>query len=1026
MKTARVKTMVAGSFACAFAAAAHAASLYVNADFGDDDRYDGKSPTVVSETIGPKGTLMGALSLAKDGDTVYAAAGVYSNGVYEANGLRYRAHVSGGITLVGEGPDKTFIVGAKDPTGDGYGCGPNAVACVWLEYTAATGKGGIIKGFSVSGGRSSKTGEGSGAGGIHGDSWYNLAVDCVISNNYNIYRGGGVRSISCARCVFAGGNIAKDVPRSGSGYNVNYFINCVFWPGEAGVYSPGMTVCFYNCTGINNTFYSNNDRYVWCYNCIVYGSEMSHRYYNCLLSGEPATGAVADEATRTGVTFDLDENYVPKAGSIAINGATNDYYEAAISAFWNVAALDKEHDVRGLPRRMGAAIDIGACEFDWYGVYAADLATHNVTVTNATTGVAETADKKVLVPVANEIGVVWAAPTGAQSTEIDYFFTAKVTGGATLTVERGGTVLVTATAADGEKTWSFKGTGDQAIVFKVAGADGAAELSGLSNSTLIKIADAQGGVSVSGAAVGEMEIWTGQPAVTITISRNYTTKKLCTGLMVNGEFFSFTGEDADTVFTKTVAAYDPDLTVEAVYAERNTWYVDAAALNDNGDGRTPYRAKKTLQAAMEIEDLDLYDTVRVAPGVYNEGKYEVLDGDNNVTARYRVRLKDGIILEGAGAGKTFIVGESDATGTQGCGPGAMRCVKMPQGDVGSVLKAVTVCGGRSISSTATGGGINGFGSKDYVVDCVISNNAAWRGGGVNGNCRLVRCRFMGNIALNSGVTAGYNVVGCWNCDFATSQLVYTPDYRNAGFYNCTFANDPWTTSNDGFFVYLRNCIVKSSLIRAHGKYESCLVAGSTANAYSCDERTKEVTKEELALDANGIPQAGSVAIDYGSNTLYTASLPSNHWAFAQMEFDVDGRGTQRIYNGAVDVGAHERDWREVYARKLSSSSRLAVEEATPGVTNAVDGVVLTAPASSVALVWKGNVAGRGVLSAVVTGEGTLTVTVDGTVVAQGSGGVYPFALPAGTAHVGISFAGSGSARLQSFEGPVKGMSIILH
>ena len=133
------RAMTAGMFLFSSMATALAGSLYVNADFGDDDKYDGSSPTVVSATVGPKGTLMGALSLAQNGDTVYAAAGMYTNGVYTTSGgIRYRAHVTGGVTLVGEGPDKTFIVGEKDPAGDGNGCGANAVCCVYLEYDSTT------------------------------------------------------------------------------------------------------------------------------------------------------------------------------------------------------------------------------------------------------------------------------------------------------------------------------------------------------------------------------------------------------------------------------------------------------------------------------------------------------------------------------------------------------------------------------------------------------------------------------------------------------------------------------------------------------------------------------------------------------------------------------------------------------------------------------------------------------------------------------------------------------------------------
>ena len=1025
MKGLMIKNAIAATlvFACTLVASA-AVNRYVNADIGDDDKYDGSSPTVVSDTEGPKKTLMGALSRAKDGDTVYAAAGVYSNGVYEADGYRYRAHVTGGVTLVGEGPDKTFIVGAKDlEAGHAEGCGPNAVACVYLEYTAASKKGGIIQGFSVSGGRSCASSSGR-AVGIAGNSAWNLAVDCVISNNYNVYRGGGVSSISCARCVFAGNNRAGNVPGSGTAHGPQGFINCVFYPGEAGMYNSDGGWSFFNCT-IGCSFYTSRaGSEVTCKNCVIYQNHSTHHYYNCLLLKHVSGTAEPDCRDVTADELKLDANYVPQAGSIAIGGCTNDYYTAALSTFWNVAALDKEHDVVGSPRQMGGEIDIGAGEYDWRKPFAADLAARNVTVTDVTPNVVETTEKKVSVPAAGSMTVVWTASAAHKAEELDYLFTAKVTDGATLTVTRGGATLVTATTADGEKTWTFKGTGDQELVFAVTGEDGAAELSGFSNSTLVTIADGQDGVTITGAAKGENELVAGQ---TITLARNYTTKKLCMGVNVNGEFFSFTGADADAVYTKTIAAGDADLVIQAVYAEHNTWYVDASAEDDSADGRTPYRPKKTLQAAMEIEGLESGDTVFAAAGRYDEGQYDVMNGET-LKARYRVALKDGIVLEGAGADKTFIVGRIDTTvaeGQKGCGPNGIRGVKMPGGSIGSVLKGVTVCEGRTLNGSDysnIGGGLNGFGNNDYVVDCVISNNAAYRGGGAQGG-RYVNCLFVDNLCVNTGANGGYDLAVCWNCRFV-GQGVYAPDLRNATFYNCTSDTSIWSSSGEGYYVYFYNCLFKTG-IQTMGRYRSCLLTGTLAGAFEVDDRTKQVTSDELALGANDVPQSGSVAIDYGSNTVYEASLPTTHWAYDRLGFVRDVAGSQRVYNAAIDVGACEYDWRGDYARKLSGGRRLSVVAATPGVTNAVDGVVLTPEASAVTLSWDGKVAGRATLATTVSGEGALTVMANGVAVAPDAEGSYAFDLPEGLTKIDVSFAGTGSARLVSFDGPKAGLLLLV-
>ena len=63
------KQKIAIALAVAGMLGAQAGNYYVNADLGDD-KYDGSSPTVISDIQGPKATLIGALTNAVDGDTV--------------------------------------------------------------------------------------------------------------------------------------------------------------------------------------------------------------------------------------------------------------------------------------------------------------------------------------------------------------------------------------------------------------------------------------------------------------------------------------------------------------------------------------------------------------------------------------------------------------------------------------------------------------------------------------------------------------------------------------------------------------------------------------------------------------------------------------------------------------------------------------------------------------------------------------------------------------------------------------------
>ena len=1016
------KLVVAGAFALAGAFAVHAKNYYVNAESGDD-RYDGSSPVVISETAGPKGTLLGALTNAVKGDVVYAAAGVYSNGVYEVSGgHRYRAYITGGVKLVGEGPDKTFIVGAKDSNGNAEGCGSAAVACVRME-TNGNG-GGVIRGFSISGGRSQNAYNET-AVGVAGNSYTeHLVVDCVFSNNYNVGRGAAVGGAVCSRCVFGKDNTAVSAANSGVSYNARYFINCIF-DSTSKIYVTGGSTYLYNCTGINNLMYVNSPYRFYCYNCIVDKSTGTHNYFNCLLKGAAAEGAEVGNTTITNIgdKIHLDEDSCPKPDSIAIDAGIEIERQQDIFREWTgdkLAELEKNLDVFGRPRRMGAAMDVGAVEYDWYAVYASVLSSRNLVVTDATSGVT-VAGVKVVVPTANELSVLWKVPARAGTKELDFNFTAKVTGGATLTVTRLGVTLVSATAQDGEKVYSFKASGEQDLVFTVTGENGNVELSAFANSTLVRVTDG-GGLMIDGLIVGEKELIAGDEELRVTVGRDFNAKLLCSGILINGELFSFTGETADKVYTATVAPGDGHLIIEAVYPEYNTWYVDAEALDDSADGRAPYRAKKTLQAAMEIATLASGDIVHAAAGRYDSGKYETVDAEGKVTSRYRVRVPDGVLLEGEGADKTFIVGKIDEKGTKGCGAESVRGVALGGGN--AVIKGFTVCEGRTLSvansNSNIGGGING--GDCYVIDCVISNNAAYRGGGVYGG-KYIRCRFVENDCYSTASSDGYNIRELLDCFL--SGGVYAVDY-NLNCCNSTFKGGQrlWTTGAKN--INLINCIVHfdaSVTGVQYAKYFNTLTTRSLSDALSKDANSKQVSAEELALDENGVPMKGSVAIDYGDNALYEEKLPKSHWAFKHMGLGADLGGSQRVYNGRIDVGAHEYDWRGDYADKLCSDRKFSVDSATPGVTNAVDGIVLSSEENKVSFIWRGRGAGRAKLTAALEGEGELTVTVGDVSVLPDSGGVYSFDLPAGDSRINVSFTGGGSAKLLAFEGPVYGTVI---
>ena len=220
------------------------------------------------------------------------------------------------------------------------------------------------------------------------------------------------------------------------------------------------------------------------------------------------------------------------------------------------------------------------------------------------------------------------------------------------------------------------------------------------------------------------------------------------------------------------------------------WHVDVARPDDSGDGTGWGTAKRTIQAAVDLADTG--DTVLVAPGIYGEGTRVTPGGRllNRVVATKEITLKSR-----DGAEKTVILGARDPSDTafEGCGSNAVRCVFMDRG----ALKGFTLAGGATGSENKEdlnnrGGGLYSPSKQGLplVYDCVVSNNAAIRGGGAYGGA-FHRCRITRNRAKQNG--AGVrdsklsNCLVVFNEGPGASFCYASPGWRDNGLFNCTVA-----------------------------------------------------------------------------------------------------------------------------------------------------------------------------------------------------------------------------------------------
>jgi len=461
------------------------------------------------------------------------------------------------------------------------------------------------------------------------------------------------------------------------------------------------------------------------------------------------------------------------------------------------------------------------------------------------------------------------------------------------------------------------------------------------------------------------------------------------------------------------------------------WYADAVNGVDDAahHGRTPEAAKKTLEAAFEYADAG--DVVHALPGTYDEGS---MKSDEAVYLRSRVFIPEGVRLvstDGAasttikglhytGAGNVFgFLGGLDSSNS------LMRCVTMAPN---TELRGFTLLDGGTFSNNCpvATGAENRFGggvfSKElssaanpsvFVRDCFIKNcGAAHGGGGYRGVYE--RCRFQGTMAQQGAGAATYDAAAMRNCivdevrgatsidqPYLVVNCTIGKNNRNAG------GNGPEGTGtirarSDGTSQLVNVLFLGGKEGIPVDGCTNCVVPSATYLKTSTAERPGLVVAE-VEVDENYRPVAGSANIDAGAN-----------FALSGDPVETDVHGTQRVYNGTVDVGAVEFDWRPQYKADLGGSRRLEVTAASSNALHTASGVQLS-DAQSLEAVWRSS---RGMSSSMwevsQEGDGTLWLSVNGGAEEPVAPGIIRKRLAGGDNVFAFRFEGAGVAYLKNF------------
>lgn len=348
----------------------------------------------------------------------------------------------------------------------------------------------------------------------------------------------------------------------------------------------------------------------------------------------------------------------------------------------------------------------------------------------------------------------------------------------------------------------------------------------------------------------------------------------------------------------------------------------------------------------------------------------------------------------------------------------------------SVLRGFTVTDGTAwaVDSSKYDTGANIVADATaYVVDCVISNGVAMRGGGAEGG-RYIRCRFTDNRALSLGSSL-YGDLRLYGCVIEKGKGGAYCWYINTSAGKNKVVNSVFTADNEGMSIRdntnaagcdLYNTIDLRKPERGVHYHAGCITVGgavatSTIEPSIIDEGVVVTNAAAVGIGEGGVPARDSLATDTGVYEDFVTNWPSAY----RNETLKDLVGTERILNRTIDVGAVEHDWKQDFAAELSGKPNFAVTAAATNVVLGADGGVVLSDGERMSAAWGARGRTTDVdygFTVTVTGTGTLTYAVDGG---------EPVAVPAGTQTIMLkgtnaaktfdfAFTGDGSATFTSF------------
>lgn len=526
---------------------------------------------------------------------------------------------------------------------------------------------------------------------------------------------------------------------------------------------------------------------------------------------------------------------------------------------------------------------------------------------------------------------------------------------------------------------------------------------------------------------------------TLVISGATGGVRPCVGYLLNGVTNLFAVVPSRVITADDLSEADGHIMIEAIYTK--DWYVDAQNGDDSNSGFLPTAAFRTLKAALTASGLAAGDTVHAAAGTY-AAETMPTEVTNSTVAASRASVPPGVTLEGANARTTVIRGGA-----------LIHCVSLMDG---SRVRNFTLTGadlpredggeGKTYPGESDTGAaaVLGYDENQSIVEnCIISNNVAFRRA-AGYKCTFVRCLIAGNVSdtAPAGAYATYH-----HCLVDGNRGTYTAMYSS--FYNTTFtANNTAIGGEDTVLAYYYSSpgfshswdngyralnSVFPGMVSTNHCYRYCaltddvMTGGRYIDAEIAGEGSILAHKGAFVFDESGTPMKENPVVD-SSDAARVQNLmkPGD-------SLDVDLSGGQRIWNAKMDMGCLEYDWRNAFAKDLTTRRDFVVVAAAPMVCETAERKVKVSADNGLTAFWsprttmsrnykfRVHVSGAGALTVKLNGE-----TLAGSPVSEADGAkTLSFSNGQMSNLLEFVFDGDGSADLSDFACTGAGIMILV-